>query len=105
MPAEEAGGLAAEELPPAAGGLAAEVDPPNRPDGGVTAGRVKNGGLATVAPAGVAPMAALLPMPLDGCAPSAGGGISAVAKPREDCPLEAREDGKDSAANLTCEAM
>ena len=78
MPADEAGGFAAEKLSPAAGGLAAEVDP-HRPNGGVTAGAEESGGLPTVVPAGGAPIAALLPMPLDGCAPPAGGGLSAVA--------------------------
>lgn len=100
MPAEEAGGIAAEKLPPAAGGIAAEVDPPNRPGGGITAGAEDGGGLAAVEPAGAEPMAALRPMPHDGCAPSTGGGLSAVAEPCDDCPVEAAET-PGSAQKLT----
>ena len=111
MPAEEAGGFAAEKLPPAAGGLAAGGDPPmedpRRPAGGIAAGAEEDGGLATVAPAGVAPMAALQRMTRAGCAPSAGGGLSAVAKPREDCPFDEvkSEEEEGPEAKLTREAM
>ena len=96
MSAEEAGGVTAEVLLPAARGLSAEVDPPldkiprgyvpNRPDGGVTAGAEDNGGIATVALAGLAPSHKIA-APHDGCAPPADGGLPAVAKPREHCPL------------------
>jgi len=107
MPADIGhGGVSAVKLPPTAGGLSADVDPPraapSRPNGGIAAGADEGGGLAAVAPAGVAPMAALRPMPLDGCDPSAGGGLSAVAKPREDCLFAAQEEG--SVPNVTREA-
>lgn len=95
MPAEEAGGLSAEVDPP--------MESPHRPVGGIAAGAGDDGGIAAEVHAGVAPVAALLPMPSGGCVPPTGGGLSAVAKPREDSPVEVVAE--DPAAKLTREAM